>query len=181
MDYYLEHHGIKGQKWGVRRYQNANGTLTEAGKKRYGGDKKLYNRAVSVTRKHEQAVADDNKRKRQVAAKSREYRSKAKELNSYRSKAARAATLLVAGPFANTTYTNYMRTSGSKSEALAKTVLTGIASNAVMPGFGNYTVQRIQQRLSAEDAVSKSNPSLNRTDINRRLRESEQEFKRIKK
>lgn len=32
---YLEHHGIKGQKWGVRRFQNADGTLTEAGKKRY--------------------------------------------------------------------------------------------------------------------------------------------------
>ena len=32
---YLAHHGIKGQKWGVRRYQNADGTLTEAGKKRY--------------------------------------------------------------------------------------------------------------------------------------------------
>lgn len=30
----LYHHGIKGQKWGVRRYQNADGTLTEAGKKR---------------------------------------------------------------------------------------------------------------------------------------------------
>ena len=32
----LYHWGIKGQKWGVRRYQNPDGTLTAAGKKRYG-------------------------------------------------------------------------------------------------------------------------------------------------
>ncbi len=32
----LYHHGIKGQKWGVRRYQNEDGTLTSAGKARYG-------------------------------------------------------------------------------------------------------------------------------------------------
>ena len=31
----LQHWGIKGMKWGVRRYQNSDGTLTAAGKKRY--------------------------------------------------------------------------------------------------------------------------------------------------
>lgn len=33
---YLMHHGIKGQKWGVRRFQNEDGSLTAEGKKRYG-------------------------------------------------------------------------------------------------------------------------------------------------
>ena len=34
----LTHHGVKGQKWGVRRYQNYDGTLTAKGKERYGRD-----------------------------------------------------------------------------------------------------------------------------------------------
>lgn len=33
---YLMHHGIRGQKWGIRRFQNTDGTLTTAGQKRYG-------------------------------------------------------------------------------------------------------------------------------------------------
>lgn len=32
----LYHHGIKGQKWGIRRFQNKDGSLTPAGQKRYG-------------------------------------------------------------------------------------------------------------------------------------------------
>ena len=33
MSAYLQHHGIKGQKWGIRKYQNEDGSLTDAGKR----------------------------------------------------------------------------------------------------------------------------------------------------
>lgn len=42
---YLAHHGIKGMKWGIRRFQNPDGTLTAAGKKRYYGQDGRLSRA----------------------------------------------------------------------------------------------------------------------------------------
>lgn len=46
----LQHHGIKGQKWGVRRYQYSDGTLTPDGKKRYSINQNTnqMNRAVTL-------------------------------------------------------------------------------------------------------------------------------------
>lgn len=54
----LYHHGIKGQKWGKRRFQNPDGTLTKEGKTRYKAYKKDYkeyktlNRHVSASQRH---------------------------------------------------------------------------------------------------------------------------------
>lgn len=54
-DLVLYHHGIKGQKWGVRRYQNEDGSLTAKGKARYAEnyseeqrvrDRKIYGRGA---------------------------------------------------------------------------------------------------------------------------------------
>lgn len=44
----IYHHGIKGQKWGVRRYQNKDGSLTPSGKRRYNSvEKSSYSDQIS--------------------------------------------------------------------------------------------------------------------------------------
>ena len=54
----LYHHGVKGQRWGVRRYQNKDGTLTNAGKKR-----RITSESEDKTIKKERIKDSKNRRK----------------------------------------------------------------------------------------------------------------------
>lgn len=63
----LYHHGIKGQRWGIRRYQNKDGSLTPAGKKRYMNDARWrakYEAQKQREYKKEESTAERRKRLR---------------------------------------------------------------------------------------------------------------------
>ena len=66
MENELAHWGIKGMRWGVRRYQNKDGTLTPAGKKRYESElaKLKKEERVLKNRQKSQAKFDELDRKR---------------------------------------------------------------------------------------------------------------------
>ena len=70
----LRHHGIKGQKWGVRRFQNKDGSLTPAGTKRYSSDD--YKSALAKVNKADKTLNDVKKMRNDAEAKSYEKKIK---------------------------------------------------------------------------------------------------------
>lgn len=64
----LYHHGIKGQRWGIRRYQNPDGTLTLAGKARYGTSSERRQAKLALsTQRGENLIAEGRSRSGSIA------------------------------------------------------------------------------------------------------------------
>lgn len=63
----LVHSGILGMKWGIRRYQNEDGSLTAAGKKRYGANESDSSVTKKVKKDLSTLTGEEFKRKYQVS------------------------------------------------------------------------------------------------------------------
>lgn len=61
MEYELYHHGIRGMKWGVRRFQNKDGSLTAAGKKRRASEEADLKEREKRIKRQEQVKASRDK------------------------------------------------------------------------------------------------------------------------
>lgn len=76
----LYHFGVKGQKWGLRQWQNKDGSLTEAGRKHYG-----YGSGVS-TRKEKWIAFKDAKQKYKLTGNKDQYKQSVKKIENEYSK-----------------------------------------------------------------------------------------------
>ena len=93
---FLCHYGIKGMKWGIRRYENPDGTLTPEGLKRYGS-KKGIKKAIKKEMKKSDALSDAVLARREAVAyanklsekENAKYEKKRKEKYRIRSEAAK--------------------------------------------------------------------------------------------
>ena len=81
----LCHHGIKGQKWGLRRYQNEDGSLTAAGRQHYG-----YGDGQTMTKSDIRAYKKDYKKLQKLASKT-DVNAQAERAQKYNNRAKAAA------------------------------------------------------------------------------------------
>ena len=141
------HHGVEGQKWGVRRYQNPDGTLTEEGRIHYGLPKRVPNRkgafaSVGIALEQPQWEVGLNKvhKADKKALKSQyksgsmskeEYKANKKSLNKEYNQAAKEINKYLDKKFGKTAR---YRAAG---EEVALGVLVGIGTIAIMESAGN--------------------------------------------
>lgn len=132
----LYHHGIRGQKWGVRRYQNADGTLTADGKKRLEAYKtREESEAIDRGRKYRNMhaeSADKLKKKmseQEAAGKTRDYEKTKQKYDKTMGRLERSKSITEAEleKIKNMTY-DQMRSEKMKSTIEIGIYIAGIAA-----------------------------------------------------
>lgn len=168
----LVHHGIKGQKWGVRRYQNENGSLTNAGKKRYSSfaTKRYARKAQKYETKAEKALSEHKSNSIDRASKykwkAKEYSQRAKRSQEFddnyanelakRGPVRNAVNSALVGPLAYSAYVQQRAAGISKGRAIVNTLLAGsLASAKVRSDYINQDVKKDREDQKAKERASR--------------------------
>ena len=155
----MYHHGIKGMKWGIRRYQNEDGTLTPEGEKRYNAynaDRKLRGEKALSEDQFKRQVLDGKRYKFNKELKSRGLKELSKEeFAANQKKVRKVVGGVLAGALGIT----------------AVTTLTGVTLGMV--GHQNYVNEKKKEYTDAFTKAHqpKENPWSSQAEANARFEE----------
>lgn len=155
----LYHFGVKGMKWGRRRYQNSDGSLTAAGRKRYGSQevydakqnykqaKKDYNKSFNKAYNKSAAAYSPIKKHREANAdRWKDTADKAKNLNKAKSDYKQAKK----------TYNESAEGQAAKAARRKKALKVGAAvAGTALAAYGAYKVNQYVKTKNAEIAADR--------------------------
>lgn len=138
----LYHHGIKGMKWGVRRYQNYDGSYTKRGLERYNKAEQSYNEASKRLSSAKSAYKSGSGSKTAVKLAKSEVKTAKKQLS-------KSYDQLKQDKLADQGKVLYAKgktiTAGNRNNAIFQTatVVGSVAANSVLRDLGNKKIASI--------------------------------------
>lgn len=136
----LYHHGIKGQRWGVRRFQTKDGGLTAEGRKRYSLGETIHNYKVKKKRK----AAAEKAREAKAAKAEHEKKAAAGKIDVKDMTDAEIRQAIARKQLENQ-YNQLHPKQVSKGEAFVKTLMDGVIKPAAVTAGKNFMTEYLDK------------------------------------
>lgn len=157
-DIYLEHHGVIGQKWGVRRYQNKDGKLTSSGKKHLSLTSKTGTKSKTKTKTKTKTKSERKQEKEKVAEEKRntlaKKRQRQKDYKNRRKLSDSELTSKIKRLEDEAKYADLVTTDISPAKKFVKTVLsdaTKPVATQIVKGLESYAAYHVAAGLKEID------------------------------